>query len=335
MTAAVRVSLVGAVVAAAPAAWAAKVAVLPPKVESDKPVTEGRKSKFHDTLTQGLIEGADARTQVIPADDVRKAFEDRIDLAGCFSGPCISKTAALIKADRIVVPLVTVKSSIGGSAYSVSITVYDASGAAQPIVSNERCGDDSDGCNLAKAYDALKRATAAIGGQVSNPSVAEKLAQQQQQQQPTQQPPPSQTEMPLKDPTDPTPDPGLGRPMGSGSDAYRPAQPYRPYYKYGWIGAAAAGGAFVVASIPFLVFASREGQSTCAAGVPLNQCPQVYKGNLGPGLGLLLGGGLASATAFAVLFYLDKREQRRAAGRLTLIPAPLPDGMALSAAGRF
>jgi hypothetical protein len=333
MTAAVRVSLVGAMVAAAPAAWAARVAVLPPKVESDATVSEGRKSKFHDTLTQGLIEGADARTQVIPADDVRKAFEDRIDLSGCFSGPCIGKTAALIKADRIVVPLVTIKGSVGGSAYSVSLTVYDASGAAMPIVSNERCGDESDGCNLAKAYDALKRATAAIGGQVSNPSVAEKLQQQQQQQPPTQTPPPSQPELQLKDPTDPTPDPGLGKPLGS--EAFQPAQPYRPYYKYGWIAAAAAGGGFIVASIPFLVFAGREGQSTCAAGVPLNQCPQIYEGNLGPGLGLLLGGGLASATAFAVLFYLDKREQKRATGKLAIIPAPLADGMALSAAGRF
>jgi hypothetical protein len=325
MTAAVRVSLVGAVVctvgAAGPAAWAAKVAVLPPKVDSDAPVSEGKKSKFHDTLTQGLSEGADARTQVIPADEVRRALEDRPDLSGCLGGPCIAQAASAIKAERIVVPRVSIKGSVGGSAYSVSLTVFDASGTALPIVSSERCGDETDGCNLTKAYDAMKRATAAIGGQVSNPSVAEKL----------QPPVPTQPEPPLKDPT-------LGsepaRPV-SEPVVSRPPQPYRPYYRYGWIAAAVAGGAFVVASIPFLVFASKEGQTNCGPNIPFNQCPQVYQGNLAPGLGLLLGGGLASAGTIAVLFYLDKREQRRAAGALTLLPVPLTDGMALSAAGRF
>ncbi|MFO0577837.1 MAG: hypothetical protein U1A78_27840 [Polyangia bacterium] len=330
MTAAVRVSLVGAVVgtvgAAGPAAWAAKVAVLPPKVDSDAPVSEGKKSKFHDTLTQGLSEGADARTQVVPADEVRRALEDRPDLSGCLGGPCIAQAASAIKAERIVVPRVSIKGSVGGSAYSVSLTVFDASGTALPIVSSERCGDETDGCNLSKAYDAMKRATAAIGGQVSNPSVAEKLQ------------PPAPTEPQLKDPTkdpavgsDPT-RPATSEPLAMTS---RPPQPYRPYYRYGWIAAAIAGGAFVVSSIPFLVFASREGQTNCGPNVPFNQCPQVYQGNLAPGLGLLLGGGLASAGAFAVLFYLDKREQRRAAGTLTLLPVPLADGMALSAAGRF
>lgn len=321
--------------AAGPVAWAARVAVLPPKVDSDATVSEGKKSKFHDTLTQGLQDGADARTQVVPAEEVRKALEDRPDLSGCVSGPCIGQAASAIKADRIVVPRVTIKGSVGGSAYSVSLAVFDASGAALPIVSSERCGDETDGCNLAKAYDALKRATAAIGGQVSNPSVAERLQPPPAPTPPTPTPPPA-PDLQLKDPSAPAGlDPLTGRPIDPTVTAAQAQGPYRPYYRYGWIGAAVAGGAFVVASIPFLVFASREGQTNCGPNIPYNQCPQIYKGNLAPGLGLLLGGGLASAGAFAVLFYLDKREQRRAAGKVALLPVPLGDGMALSAAGRF
>jgi len=92
-------------------------------------------------------------------------------------------------------------------------------------------------------------------------------------------------------------------------------RPYNKGYRVGWIVAAAATGAFVVASIPFFAFVAKENQTTCGIDVPRDRCPTVYTGNLGPGLGMLLGGGLTSATAFGVLFYLDRREQRRAAGK--------------------
>src|SRR4029077_17171161 len=98
----------------------------------------------------------------------------------------------------------------------------------------------------------------------------------------------------LKDPTAPPPTSGAPRPYNRG-------------YRIGWITSAALTGAFVVASIPFLVYAARENDTTCGVSVPRNQCPTVYTGNTGPGVGLLVGGGVTSAVAFGVLFYLDRK----------------------------
>lgn len=287
-------------------------------------MSEGRRNKFHDTLAAGLKEAAGTDTTVITAEEVRFALGDRPELLGCTEGSCLQKIAELLKADRLIVPIIGIKSAVGGSAYKIGLHVYDRSGTALPIVGSESCGDDSDGCNLARAFGAMKRSTASIASQLSKPTVPERI--QTESAEKAAQAKPLTPEPALKDPTAP-------------ENAPQPS-PYAKLYHYGWIGAAALTGAFVIGSIPFLVFASRENQITCAAGTPRNQCPTVYTGNLGPGLGLLLGGGLLSAGAFAVLFYLDRREQKRMSGVSHAI-LDLPsvhvgsDGFALSLSGHF
>lgn len=320
-------TIAGTVVGAAPAALAARVAVLPPSIDSHSPFSEGKRNKFHDTLTKGLADEAGVSNTVIPADEVRQKLRGNSELLGCQSGPCLSQVAQQLSADRLVVARIGVKGAVGGSAYTIELSVFDQAGGSLPLTGTERCGDDSDGCNLSRAYEALRRASAGIAGQI----VAEKTTAR-----PVDKPPP---ELQLKDPSAPEPAalPAPTPPPTPPSPPTPPpvvnTTPYNHGYRYGWIAAAAVGGAFIISSIPFLYFASLEGQTNCGPSVPRNQCPQVYQGNLGPGLGLLLGGGLASAGAFAVLFYLDKREQRR--HKTALLPVPLAGGAALQLAGRF
>lgn len=324
-----RLSLVGAIVGAAPVALAARVAVLVPNIDAHPPFSEGKRNKFHDTLTKGLQDEAGVSTTVIPADEVRQRLRGNAELQSCQSGPCLSQVAAQLSADRLVVARIGVKGSIGGSAYTIELSTFDQAGATLAMTGTERCGDDSDGCNLSRAYEALRRASAGLAAQL----VAEKTAPKPADKQPEPQ---------LKDPSapepgtvvatpapPPPPEPSLSPPPPPPAST----APYNHGYRYGWIAAAVVGGAFVVSSIPFLYFASLEGQTNCGVNIPRNQCPQIYQGNLGPGLGLLLGGGLASAGAFAVLFYLDKREQRR--HKTALLPVPIAGGAAFQLAGQF
>jgi hypothetical protein len=320
-----RLSLVGAIIGAAPVALAARVAVLPPSIDSHSPFSDGKRNKFHDTLTKGLQDEAGVSTTVVPADEVRQRLRGNAELLSCQSGPCLSQVAAQLSADRLVVARIAVKGAVGGSAYTIELSTFDQTGAALPMTGTERCGDDSDGCNLSRAYEALRRASAGLAAQLVAEKTAPKVADK---------PPEPQ----LKDPSAPEPGAALTPPPEPVAPPPPPpppasATPYNHGYRYGWIAAAVVGGAFVVSSIPFLYFASLEGQTNCGANVPRNQCPQVYQGNLGPGLGLLLGGGLASAGAFAVLFYLDKREQRR--HKTALLPVPIAGGAALQLAGQF
>lgn len=281
--------------AAEAGAHAARVAVHVPIVESDGKVTEGRRSKFHDVLVTGLKEAASADTTVITGEEIRFALGDKPSLLDCKEGPCLQKVAELVKADRLLVARITIKSAVGGSSYKIAISVYDQNGVATPISGSESCGDDSEGCNLNRAFAALKRSTASLAGQVSGPAKPEAAPATTTPDATALVPPPS---LPvLKEPT-----PIVTRPYNKG-------------YRVGWIVAAAATGAFVVASIPFFAFVAKENQTTCGPDVPRDRCPTVFTGNLGPALGLLVGGGVASATAFGVLFYLDRREQRRAAGK--------------------
>lgn len=324
--------VLGGVLAGPHAAHAARVAILQPRVDADSKISEGKRQKFHETLTAGLQEAASADTVVVPASEVRETLHGSRELLECQEGACLNKAAAQLKADRLIVPQINIKGSVGGSAYKIALSVYDATGAPLPILGTEACGDESDGCTLPRAYEAMKRAAAAVAAQVAVPTVPEKLAP----------PPPAPQPVPV-----PAPDLGLkdpsALPLGDAApQAASPPAPYNKGYRIGWIVAAAAGGAFIVSSIPFLYYASKENEITCGTG-PRTQCPTVYTGNLGPGLGLLLGGGLASAGAFAVLFYLDKREQKRAAGQVAFhqkplvapVLAPMAGGGLLGAVGRF
>lgn len=274
-------------------AHAARVAVHVPIVESDGKVSEGRRNKFHDVLVSGLKEAANADTTVITGEEIRFALGDKPSLIDCKEGPCLQKVAELVKADRLIVARITIKSAVGGSSYKIAISVYDQNGIATPVGGNESCGDDSEGCNLNRAFAALKRSTASLAGQVSGPAKPEA---------PLTPPPEAMAQLPPTSATLKEPTPVVARPYNKG-------------YRVGWIVAAAATGAFVIASIPFFAFVAKENQTTCGPDVPRDRCPTVFTGNLGPGLGLLIGGGVTSATAFGVLFYLDRREQRRAAGK--------------------
>ena len=319
-------ALVGVTVGIAPSVLAARVAILPPSIDAHPAFSEGKRNKFHDTLTKSLQDEAGVSTPVIPADEVRQQLRGNKELQNCTAGPCLAVAAQQLSADRLVVARINVKGAVGGSAYTIELSVFDQTGNALPITGTERCGDDSDGCNLSRAYEALRRASSGVAGQI----VAEKTAPH-----PADKPPEPQ----LKDPSAPEPVAAAPTPPPPPPPVAPPpppvvnTTPYNHGYRYGWIAAAAVGGAFIISSIPFLYFASLEGQTNCGPTVPRNQCPQVYQGNLGPGLGLLLGGGLASAGAFAVLLYLDKREQRR--HKTALLPVPIAGGAAFQLAGQF
>lgn len=309
-------------------ASAAKVAVLPPKVESDTAVSEGRRSKFHDSFVQGLRDAAVAGTDVLAADAVRSALEGSPELTLCVEGSCIGQAAQKLAADRIVVPRLQMKDSVGGSSYRISLSVYDRSGAPLPVTGSETCGDDSEGCNLAKAFAAMRRSTLVIAERVGAPLPAPAQAV-------ITPPPKVEPVVPEKPPEPPT----------SLQDPLLPPQPVvKPYnkaYRWAWIGSAAAGGALLVSSIPFLVFAAKENDITCAAGTPRNQCETIYSGNLTPGA-ILLTGGLVGAGLFGVFYYLDYREQRRAMGatsgkKLSLRPSLelSPQRASFALEGRF
>jgi len=152
------------------AAQAARVAVHVPIVESDGKVTEGRRNKFHDVLVNGLKEAANADTTIVTGEEVRFALGDKPSLLECKDGPCLQKVAELVKADRLIVARITIKAAVGGNSYKVAITVFDQNGVATPITGSESCGDDSEGCNLNRAFAALKRSTASLAGQVSGPA---------------------------------------------------------------------------------------------------------------------------------------------------------------------
>lgn len=286
----------------APSARAARIAVQVPFIESDTPISEGRRKKFHDTLVAGLKEASGPESTVIAGEEVRTALLGKPDLLGCDAGPCLHEVAELIQADRLIVARITLKSAVGGSAYRIALATYEPSGAALPLKGSATCGDDSEGCNLSRALEALKHSTA---------SLAEQLGAPVQPAPPPAMPAPAPSSVPvalggLRAPF------SLKDPMAAETAAPSPA-PHAQVYRYGYIAAAVATGGLVIASIPFFVFYGREShdETPCGTGIPLHQCPTVYQGNLGPALGLLLGGGLLGAGAFTTLFYLERREQRR------------------------
>jgi hypothetical protein len=320
-----RLSVAVVVVGIAPAALAARVAVLVPKIDARPAFTDGKRNKFHDTLTKGLQDEAGVSTTVLPGAEVRQQLAGNSELLHCQSGPCLSQAAAQLSADRLVVAHISVKAALGGAAYTIELSVFDQAGGPLAMNITEKCGDDSDGCNLPRAYETLRRASAGVAAQI----VSEKAAVK-----PSDKP---VAELQLKDPTAPE-NPVLVTPPPSPPPDVPPQHLgthtalYHPGYRYGWIAAVALGGAFVVSSIPFLYFATLEGQTNCGANVPRNQCPQVYQGN-GLPFGLLQLGGLASTGAFAVLYYLDKRQQRRT--KTALLPVPIAGGAAFQFAGQF
>lgn len=325
-----RLSLVGAVVLASPSLYAARVAVLSPKVESDSAVTEGRRNKFHDSLTQGLTEATGGQWTVLSSEEVRQRLAGREDLLGCQQGACVGQVAAQLQVDRLVVPKITMKSVVGGNAYQILLTAIDPSGKQSDVIFADRCGDDGEGCNLSRAFESMRKTAAALPAKlmvsppVSQPVETPRLAQ-------AKTPSSSQPELMLKDPS------SSPQPMVTQTTDPIPASNTPPQrhigYRVGWIVSGVLAGGMLITSIPFLILAPRDGQPTCTDR-PSNQCPTRYQGNLATGLGLL-GGGLAAATAFGVVYYFDRRDLKRSTGQVALLPLLLDQGSGLSVISRF
>ncbi len=290
----------------AASAWAQApcVAVSLPLIESDTAISEGRRQKFHENLVAGLKDSAGPAASVLSSSEVQAALAGTPALLRCHEGPCLRQLAERLKADRLILARIDIKTVAGGTAYKIALSVYDRNGAVLPMKNTESCGDQAEGCTLVRAFDSLRRATASIAALATGlaaplPAVPTEPAAKSAATARPASSAPGNFDAPNKDTETAAPATGP------------PPSPYAKFYRYGSISAAVATGVFVIASIPFLVFAAKDGQTTCAPSVPRNQCPTIYTGNLGPGLGLLLGGGLLSAGAFGVLFYLDRKEYSR------------------------
>ena len=327
-----RLSLVGAIFLTSSSLYAARLAVLSPKVDSDSPVSEGRRNKFHDSLAQGLVDSAGSGWTVLSAEEVRQRLAGRDDLLSCQQGACIGQVAAQLQVDRVVVPKIAMKSAVGGSAYQIILTAMDPNGKHSNVIFSERCGDDNEGCNLSRAFDAMRKTAAAL---VPKLTIAAP-------------PQPVETPRPVSEPPVPTPnaemtlkDPGSAATSPSSAISLSNPNPNSPPtpaprhigYRVGWIASGILAGGMLITSIPFLILSPRDGQPTCTDR-PSNQCPTRYEGNLATGLGLL-GGGLAAATAFGVLYYLDRRDLKRSTGQVAVFPMVLEQGSGLSAIARF
>lgn len=324
-----RLSLVGAVLLASPSLYAARLAVLSPKVDSDSPVSEGRRNKFHDSLSQGLLEAAGSDWTVISAEEVRQRLAGRDNLLSCQQGTCITQVATQLQVDRVVVAQISMKGAVGGSSYQIRLTTIDPSGKQGDTVHSERCGDDSEGCNLSRAFDSMRKTAVALV-----PKLKQATPAPVEVARPTpDRVPPSQPEPLLKDPSSPSVPTTTA--TSAAPQPMTPAVPATRHtgYRIGWIASGILAGGLLITSIPFLILSPRDGQPTCK-DVPSNQCPTRYQGNLATGLGLL-GGGLAAATAFGVLYYLDRRDLKRASGQVAVFPILLDQGSGVSAIARF
>lgn len=333
-------------------AQATKVALHVPTIESDLKISEGRRNKFHDTLIAGLQAGVSSDATVLRADEVRTRLAGRAELVNCQYGACVAKVANALEVDRLIIPRIGVRDAVGGAAYKISLAVYDRSGNPLPISGSDACGNDVEGCVLAKALEAMKRASGSIAAEVSKPAGADKPAVAAMTSPTTSTSPAMSSSTSAAATSSPTTSsavtptdtgttaslPTATDPSASSSDKPTPSK-YANVYHYGWMVAAGATAAFIITSIPFLSFAGRDGMTTCGPDVPVVACPTVYTGNLAGGLGLLLGGGLLSAGTFGVLFYLDRQEHKRMKdGRLVLLPHRLmigTQGQGLAASLRF
>lgn len=337
-----------------------KVAIHVPTLESDLKISEGRRNKFHDTLVAGLVGGVPSDTTVLRADEVRTRVAGKSELASCQYGACVSKVANALEVDRLIIPRIGVRDAVGGAAYKISLAVYDRAGNPLPISGSDACGNDVEGCVLAKALDAMKRASASIAAEVGKPAGADKPAAvatvtSPASSSPSSSPPiastPSSTPStstsgggtsPSSTPSEPSATPSLppASDTATATSGDKPTpSPYAKVFHYGWMVAAGATAALIITSIPFLAYSGRDGMTTCGPSVPVAACPTIYTGNLAGGLSLLIGGGLVGIGTFAALFYLDRQEHKRMKdGRMVLLPQRLmigTQGQGLAAGFRF
>jgi hypothetical protein len=278
-------------------ARAGRVAALQPRF--DPPVSAEMRDRFHEAMGRGLQQGG---AEVVPGAEVRTRLGGNEELAGCVGGACAVQALAELKAERLALGEI----AVSGKSYIISLRLLDQ-GGAEMWRATERC----DICSAREADEAVAKAAARMAPWVGRPGPTD-------QARAAAPPPPAVVPQPVPPAAlAPTPSPEPRR--------------WTPY-RYGWIVSAVVGGAFLVTSIPFLVYAARENQTTCDPSVPVTSCPTVYKGNLGAGLGLLLGGAVAAGGGgFAVFYYLDRQAQKKP--RLSL--SPVIGGAGVGVEGRF
>ncbi len=329
-----RLSLVGAVLLFSPSLFAARVAVLAPKIESDSTVSEGRRNKMHDSLAQGLGDAAGSDWAVLSAEEVRQRLSSNADLLNCQKGGCINQVASQLQVDRVVVAQLAIKNAVGGSTYQIRLTAIDPTGKQTDVAHSGRCGDDGEGCNLTRAFESMRKTSMEFVPKLkpAAPPPPVEVAKSPVEQ-PVAPPPTPPSDGVLKDPTTP---PTMTTPNGTATPSATQTTPHtrNTGYRIGWIASGIVAGGLLITSIPFLILSPRDGQPTCTDGRPSNQCPTRYQGNLATGLGLL-GGGIAAATAFGVLYYLDRRDLKRSQGQVAVLPIYLESGSGLAAIGRF
>lgn len=282
-------------------ALAGKVAALQPRFEP--PVGAELRDRFHDALSRGLQQGG---AEVVPAADVRSRLGGSEELAGCSGGACAVQALGELKAERLALAEI----SVSGKNYIISLRLLDQ-GGAEMWHATERC----DICTVREADEAVAKAASRMAPWVGRPGPTD------QAKAAAPPPPPPKLAAPT-----PAPPPGPS-PLAPVPEPRR----FTPY-RIGWIVSLAVGGAFLVSSIPFLIYAAKENQTTCDPSIPVTSCPTVYKGNLGAGLGLLLGGAVgAGGGGFALFYYLDKQAQKRP--RVSL--SPTAGGALLGLEGQF
>ncbi|HNI60614.1 MAG TPA: hypothetical protein PKW11_11770, partial [Pseudomonadota bacterium] len=98
---AARLSLVGAVLLFSPSLHAARLAVLAPKIDSDSPVSDGRRNKMHDALAQGLSDAGGAEWTALSGEEVRQRLAASPDVLSCQKGGCVGQAASQLQLDRV------------------------------------------------------------------------------------------------------------------------------------------------------------------------------------------------------------------------------------------
>lgn len=329
------------VVGAAATAQAERVAPLSPAIEP--PPAPELKIRFHDAVGRGLQQGGQVGVDVVAGADVRTRLMGADDLLTCTQGACLTRAVAELRADRLVVTEVVIR----GKSYSFTLRLLDQ-GGQEVWHTSESC----DICSVREADELLAQAAARVAPWVSRPGPTDKAKQAAAKPVPPPKPVVPEPGKPAVAapskpvaPAAPKPETKIETKIesGTGMTELRPlptdkgpegATTYRPYYRYAWIGALAVAGGFAISSIPFLYYSSKGNGATCGSADPKScQTLYDYKTNLGAGLGLLLGGGvLVGGGAFALFYYLDHREHKKAV-RASL--APLVGGAMAGLEGTF
>jgi hypothetical protein len=261
---------------------------------------------------------------VISPQEVRRALGASAELLECAGGPCLGRVATVLRADKVVVTEVEQT----GKNYVIRVHVFDAAGQEIGPPTEERC----DICSVREADAATQKAASR-----SMPLVTRVVAPPAPPPAAPQDGPDSPKLASAREPERPPPKPQVGDgepPPPSATPApaanvtkEQPSKfPYRPL-AYGLF---AVGGASLVATIVFSVYAGRENNPTCDKPNPRTSCPDVYKGNTGPAVAFGVITAVAAA-AGGVLLWLDHRNKSRA----HVVALPTPGGFAASAGFDF